>query len=224
MAITADNQSTTSGGNVSSPHSWTHVVNATSTVVLFIYLSGATDTMTGVTLGGVSMTRLDTSSASGGGIITSWILENVAAGTVTIAASFSNSGTPNMDAMALSYAGCAATGQPDSHATGTSAGTPAIPATTTVADQAWLIAAGVSANNGTETASTGATQRASIQVWFRAFDSNAGLAAGSNSLQFTYTGGGAVAWNVVSLAPSGGGGATSPFPPFFPQQQTIWNM
>lgn len=199
--------SATSGGSGSGTSvTYSHTCSG-SDRILFVSAFApypASGSTTGVTYGGVSMTKVDSNKPQANWDYSLWYLVNPASGANNVVCTSSNtvSGSFYMS-MAVSYTGASQTGQPDGSAKANGSGTTLNQSVTTTADNSWVIGAGMS-GAGSPTASTGVTSRNS-QTFCRIGDSNAPKTpAGSYSM--TYTTGSSDNWGLLmaSFSPAGG--------------------
>ncbi len=106
----------------------------------FVYSDG--DVITGVTVGGVAMTKVGSSikNSVNNFYISAWIKAGPATGTQNVIASAS--GTVTLDMVVVSYSGASQTGQPDNNASNNT-GTPQnfSDTVTPVADKCWVTSA-----------------------------------------------------------------------------------
>jgi hypothetical protein len=112
---------------------------------------------------------------------------------------------------AASYSGVAQTGFPDSSSlNNTGTGVTSITGTTTVvASNCWTVMDAQEDQNNTITAGGGTTLRSPAGSQARCIcDSNGTVATGSQSLSYSWVGSGNSYWQIFSMAPAGGGGAT----------------
>jgi hypothetical protein len=204
---------TTDAGNfiTPSPNSvgFTHD-NDGSVLVVACKAYDSTDVISGVSFNGVAMTLVDKRSATGTNIVYLFILMNPDAGAHTVQLTHS---TPSgsINPFAVSYTSTALTGQPDASTTNTAIGALSITTSlTTVADNAWSVLL-VSNNSGSValTAGTGSTEiYAPTGEGVGLYDSNGGLTpAGSHSMTVNAASSVNLAAVMLSLAPTGGGGA-----------------
>lgn len=166
-----------------------------------------TGSTTGVTYGGVAMTKVDSNKPQANWDFSLWYLVNPASGAnnVVCTSSGSVSGT-NYNSLAVSYTGASQTGQPDGSAKANGASTTLNQSVTTTADNSWVVGAAIS-GAGAPTASTGVTSRGNIG-FCRIGDSNAPKTpAGSYSM--TYTTGSADNWGLIMASFSPVAAATS---------------
>lgn len=217
MAIAFDNAAalgqTTSAVNQTLTASYTITGSNTCLVVWASQTSSAGDWISGVTWGGVALTRVNRQAffAGEGTDMSMYVLFGASAGTANIIISSSSGGNSIVIVgMAASYTGVG-TGPADASTThtGTSVGTSYATTLTTVADNCWTVAGfacnEVSGNSG----GTGTTLRfGNSSTGFGVLDSNAVVhPAGSNTLTLSNAGGLTAMSNMLSLAPVSGGGA-----------------
>ncbi len=142
MAIARGNNSSGTGGS-GTTCTVAHTVAAGSDRILFVHAMGYTGapavTITGITYGGVAMNIIAQNSAQGNNRAALAYLINPTVGAANIVVSFSR--TVNGAAVtAADYTGVAQTGQPDSsNSAASSPVTSRTLATTTVADNCWVI-------------------------------------------------------------------------------------
>jgi hypothetical protein len=189
MAIARDTFVARTGGSGTSQTLAYTCTGSDRALVLFIeYNSGS---VSGVTYNGVAMTKVDTITAYSGVLVDSWILINPSSGANNIIATFSVSGSHSM--MAESYTGVGtggSTGGCDSHNTTTwsSQTTDRTLATTTVADNSWLIVY-LRSDAGSYTAGTNVSFQNNVAGIAIMGDSGAALTpAGSKNQTFTASG------------------------------------
>ena len=191
MAIAYDNAT---GGNANPATSLTfsHTTSGSDRALFVGVVSNdtVTDDVTGVTYGGVSMTRLIAITTTNSGLRATYIyyLLNPASGANNVVISVSAS--TYIDGVAVSYTGVKQSGMPDASTStdGSGSGTWELSVSlASVADNCWH-AIFVSDNNGGENAGTGTTVRIdrNISIWG---DSNsAKTPAGSVTLAGTSSG------------------------------------
>lgn len=179
-----------------------------------IIFGGTTDTLTGVTYAGQTMTQLfkQQGTAQGGLYVYIYGIANPTTGTNNIVSSFSSSIT-NPPHWYGVYTGVKATGQPDvTDYTSRGSGSGNFTGTaTTTNNGCWFIAAEMD-NNGNMAATANCVKRTGWSAGFgvQVFDSNASLgAAGSKDLTVTGSNGGAQDLIMVALQPE----PDSLFPP-----------
>lgn len=203
-------------------------------LVVLLAIQGSTQgTVTAVTYNGVSMTKAiskQNALALGDSETSIWLLPNPPAGAHTISVTATMPTSPDFNGAAVSYFGVNQSTTPD--ATGVTSGSAAgavSDAVTTVAANAWIVGLMHFMNNGStsgsitssQTIRQAASMAANLTGRFAAVDTNAGVAAGANSLGFTpaYGTGGTTAnytVSAVSLAPAAGAAAnTGQFFAFF---------
>jgi hypothetical protein len=199
MAIAFDNATSTSSTTATSL-TFSHTINSNTNGILFVgVLTGsASDLITGVTYAGVSMTRLDIQVVGADNTVYLYYLLAPSTGANNVVISASSS--VFLDGTASSYTGANQSGQPDNWSKGSSASATSYTGTvTTVADNCWLIMCGRKYNNGTPSAGTNSTLRASSS-YMPIVDTNAAQTpAGSKSVQINWTG---TASNVGGIAAS----------------------
>lgn len=185
MAIVYD--TFTDGGFVGpvTSHTYTHTCSASSNRILFVFVSiaSASDLVSGVTYGGVSMTRIDTQIYTAGRSDYLYYLVNPATGANNVVISTSSS--TDIGALSTSYTGVAQTSPIDVSAknTGTSVATKTT-SLTTLTDNCWTILQHHNtASNPTAGASTTKRGYNAADVGMAIFDSNAAITpAGTTSL------------------------------------------
>lgn len=159
------------------------------------------------TYGGVSMTKVQTTSNSNGWEIDLFLLINPASGSNSLVINYATGGT-HSGFVASSYTGVKQTGQPDSSANiaqGTTS--PYAMATTAVASGCWLVGCAESNTTGAIGAGSGSSLVGSLgnasNTDLGLLDSNGTVGTGSQSLNVTVSG---VITNVIgellSLAPA----------------------
>ncbi len=182
-----------------SPRTIASVVVSGSNPMLFVTPNAASANTTAVTFNTTeTLTIVDINrNVSSAYIISMWQLGTPTATTANV----SMVSTGSLGGCALSYSGCAGTVD-SSHGSASAGTTPVNCTTTVVASNCWLV--GVWSDDGTNPAAgTGTTQRAQWQGGTGAGDSNGTVSTGSQSLQFTYTGGsGSSGYVVASFAPA----------------------
>lgn len=193
MAITFDNATSSGfGANVSSK-TVSHTTGSGSNRILFVgvAMSGnvITDLVSGITYGGVSMTKITDAAGIDGntGDVTVYYLANPASGTNDVVVSFSVNNGGGIQV--VSYSDSKQTGIPDSGNTlsTSSGGTNIDLATTTIADNSWTLMFGMCDSGSGLTAGTGTTLRGTVlSAVYAMGDSNAAITpAGSSTLEFT---------------------------------------
>lgn len=198
---------TDGGSSSTSPLTFSHTVTGSNPyLVVGVMGDPSVDMVTGCTYNSVSMTQLDKIQTTGP---SRWMylfgLAAPATGAHNVVCSASASAL--FSALSVSYTGVNATGQPDSHNTGTANANPFSVSTTVVASNTWLVGVFFDAN-GFPSASTGTTQRVKGDLCgcgFAMEDSNAIVGTGTQSLTINSTGAG-ISGIVASLVPQGGGG------------------
>lgn len=215
MAIARDATSSKAyNASTTSPATWSHTCTGTSSnglllVKIFVY----NITVSSVTYNGVASDWSKSNSATGDGLLICYIFafKNPAVGTNTISATLSATG--QFGAIAVSYTGVDTTNFPDASANQNHASTFPTdytwsPAITTVAANCWF--SGIDGGYyGIDTFNSGGAKQNDDAKNTIGFDSNGAVAAGSNSVSLTTSGGGGPNTCVlVSLAPASGGGGT----------------
>lgn len=186
-----------SGGNVALNFNFNNVAGD----IVYVWCFSTGGTMTSIAYNGVPMSLAD--SATNGYIGWLYYLTGPATGTHQVA--ILNGTAVYLTAVAVSYSGAAASGQPEDHniASGFSAALSC--AVTTVTDNAWLVG-GAFAQGSAIGGGTGTTLRQVSDGSTGIIDSNAGIhPAGSASLVAT-CGGDQMAMVVSAMKPAGGGG------------------
>lgn len=178
IAFDAATDSSVTGTSLTFSHTCTG-----SDRVLFVAMQYVSNTITGVTYNGVSMTLEVQRNGTNRAAIYSLINPATGANNVVV----SSSSSQQMQACAMSYTGANQTpadlikATVDRAATGTSD----IQTVTTTVNGCWQI--GTCGIQRPTTASTGATERQSGNIWGSSFaDSNGSFVAGNNSMTFTY--------------------------------------
>lgn len=182
MAIAFDATSATFAGSAS-PFTFTTATTAGSDRVGLVgVMAVGGDTVTSVTWGGVTMTQIDKVNRGDGRYDYLYLLVAPATGAQTISIARTSG---DIKGRAISYTGCAQTGQPDANNKVTFTISTSISLSfTTVADNDWLVAVGSSVTNGF-TAGTNTVGRG-VDDDTRFWDSNsAQTPAGSHSLNWT---------------------------------------
>lgn len=188
----------TAGGTITatSPKTWTHTTSGDDRFLVVAVNQTGAGNITGVTYGGVSMTRASNEQAvTEAYVISMWYLKNPASGSNTVSVSFTAGST---NGASSSYTGVL--GGYDTSANGLD-GTSPITGTLTTVNQAWMVM--VTTDDGSNpSAGTGTTLLVNFQGGTSLFDSGATLSAGSNSLNATFTGGaGNGGYVVLSMTP-----------------------
>lgn len=199
MAIAYD---TTSGANPANGTSFTHAHTCTGTnphLTVWIMMGNASDVVTGVTYGGVAMTRRVALSRGGGtGYLFGYTLTNASTGANNVVASASATMTG-----IIVYATSHTEADFDSANSKTTIGSTSfnIP-TTVVASNSWLLA-GVQDNAGNSTAGSGTVKRSALSAGFgqQCYDSNGTVGTGSQSLNMNNAG--SASWDgvIISIKP-----------------------
>lgn len=201
MAIALDTSNIGTSGT-STSITWNHTVTGSNTAV-FVGVrstSSATDNVTGVTCGGVAMTK--------GPVIAGdsflrrcnsvWFLLGVDPGVQAIVVN----GTPSdfISGMSASYTGVQQSGQPDNTTTAIAGSSPITKALVTVADNCWIFA--MSGNEATTpTANTGITMRKTTSG-LGIGDSNGAITpAGSYTMAINAGGASSITILMVSFSP-----------------------
>ncbi len=172
--------------------------------VAYVWNQQVTDTITGVTYNGSTMTKVDAANTGTGTYASCFILPNVDTGTNdNVVASRSNS-INAINMVVVTYTGAAQTGQPDNHTTSSTAAATSLAGTLiTVADNSWLLMGGRWGHGGGVTAGANTTLRvdsAGADVY--AFDSNGPISpAGSATVNSSWSGTDGADACVISIAP-----------------------
>lgn len=146
----------------------------------------SSDLVTGITWNGVAMTKLQAFApdANHDRYIYLWILVNPASGSNDLVVTNSSSG-PFFGGKATIYSGVAQTGQPDNSGTATAGtGTSFAMSLTVNTTDSWIVAHASGSSNLALSAGTDTTLRSAVTSPAIG-DSNAGLATGSRTLNFT---------------------------------------
>lgn len=179
-----------------------HTCTGTRRALYVAICANTTDTITGVTYAGVSMTQVAGLVDAGGGGLSRWeylyYLSNPAAGVNDIVVS--SSASSYIEANAASYTGVKQSGQPEVFASDSNIHTSALTGTlTTITDSSWCVMAGKN-QGGALTAGASTTQRATTLV-SAIYDSNGSVEpAGSRSLVMNSVAGRAVVI-IAAMAP-----------------------
>lgn len=201
MAVAYDN-STASGANTSSL-SFSHTCTGSDLVLVFmIKVYSTSDLVTAATYNSVGATLVSKRQNGNNRWSYMYILANPATGSNTVNVTLSS--TQLVGCSVHSYTGAETTGIPDSQNSTTVATTNVDIATTTVADNSWLV--GMYAGQRTYTPGSGTTQRqyqgTADQLY--TFDSNgAKTPAGSYSLLGTQSQALTCCLHICSIAPAG---------------------
>jgi len=144
-----------------------------------------TDTITGVTWNGVSMTKIVVRQVTGDRFIALWGLASPAAGTNNIVVTSSESNF--IGVAAVYYTGAQSATAADSSSSGTNTASPITVSTTTVADHAWLVAAASGVSEGAPSSWATGTSRDTGAGSHGTADSNGSKTpAGSYSLSANF--------------------------------------
>lgn len=202
MAIALD----TSAQNNTTSFSYT--CTGSNLVLVVAVLGDTTDTLTGITYNGVSLSFVQKFQYPGDRWVYLYQLTNPATGSHTLA----TSGNTFSHIYAASYTGCAQSGQPDSSNSGNSTTTTPTLATTVVAANCWMVGFIYGefpvANAVTFGGAAGVIRQNQSTELFA--DSNATVGTGSQSMVFNNnTGGRDTAMVVLSLAPFAASGPTN---------------
>lgn len=180
------NSNISGGGN--GPRSFSYTVSG-SNPILFVALEiDSSQTVTGVTYNGVSMTQTD--SIVPRSTITDYLFMLQAPATGTHNVTVSYTGSPNLRGCAVSYDGAAQTGQPDNHKTDSQTNDPTTVSLTTNANDSWMVMFSEDANADGLSITAGGTLRQGDggSNTFAFFDSNGAIApAGSHSMTIEHT-------------------------------------
>lgn len=206
MANIAFDSSSISAGSVTNSKTISHTIGAGSNTILLVYTwnNQTSDITTGVTYNGASMTSIAGAFYSGlGGYIKVYYLLNPTAGANNIVASYSSSRYNRV--AGVSYSGVKQSAQPDAFTTkNNGTGTTESASVTTVADNAWVLAAVSMGDGGTPSAGSGTTMRVNdgagdSNAWF---DSGSAVSpAGSKTLNFVSSASNRWAEVILSIAP-----------------------
>lgn len=197
---------TSQGTYGASPLTFAHTCTGTNRI-LFVNTITDTDTVTGVTYGGVAMTLIAKSTYPGAGRKGTSLFYLIAptSGTNNIVITASSG---SVGGAGISYTGAKQTGQPDSSNTkaqGSSEATMAI-ATTVVASNCWEIATSCDNQGSGGTGLNGAVVKQTSGQGMIFGDSNAIVSTGSQTITFDFAGAngtyGAVAASIASAATS----------------------
>jgi len=213
-----------SGDFITSPVTWSHVTgtNANRLLVVAINVLGASaaGTCTAVTYNGVSMTKVKTTTNSNVGNnwfmeSTVWFLANPSTGSNTVSATITAPSAPDYAGSAVSYYNANQSTTPDATAsnTGTTSGA-LTPSITTVNPGAWIFS-NIGTNEDGASASSRVSNKTDRQTSGMASNLNGGMTTtdtngvvspGSNTINYTYTGGSGATtflWanTMVSIAP-----------------------
>lgn len=198
-------QEAASLGTNSAGTTWTvaYTVAAGTDRVLFVGASDlvqASTDLTGVTYGGVAMTKVAEGRAGTDRFSTLWMLVSPASGANNVVFSRTTDGS-YIEAVAGSYSGAKQTGQPDGTQVTNAAGSPNDNTITTTADNSWHLMIVHRGGAGTLTAGTATTERANNGNNTVLYDGNAAKTpAGSDTIQCT---GGAPTVSLgVTISPS----------------------
>jgi hypothetical protein len=221
MAIAFD---ATSAFDSASSTSHTHAHTCTGSdrflaVMIVGDTGGGNDDITGVTYNSVAMTLADKIVDAGiARYVYLYTLIAPATGANNVVVSATNSHF--LGVIGASYTGVSQTGQPEvtskTYSEADADGVLAHTITPTTANSWVILGAGGYAGGPLPQASTGSTLRV-VDTSFGLiglFDSNAALAASSQSLTWTYGGGssGDMGSILIAIAPAGGGGGSTPSP------------
>lgn len=178
------------------------VSGANTVGVVHVNNSAGTDSISAVTWGGVSMTKIAGLANAGGGFISSWWIANPSSGGTIVF-----TGGSSWRHVCWYYTGAKQTLQPDSSNTGSNGSTNSLSvATTVVAANCWLVYSGAD-GSGSRT-DTGSNQTPTVRLSADAggmfvADSNATVSTGSQTATITISGGAAPLTGIAfSLAPA----------------------
>lgn len=189
MAIAFDSTTTSSLWSSVTSITFAHTCTGTNRILFVATANNLGVNVTGVTYNGVAMTQIG-SSLSNGAPSKSYLWYLIAPATGSNNVVVSLSGSASVIAKACSYTWVAQTWQPDSNSsTWPTTTTSFTTSTTTVADNSWLICAGMGRNGSAITAGANTFVRSNIEVllaWLYVIDSNsAQTPAGSKSMNVT---------------------------------------
>lgn len=201
-AVAIDSGEAGGTGGPLSPLSFNHTSTGNN-LILVCFVRDSTDTITGVTYNGVTMTQVAKQNVFTTNYWYGFYLVNPATGTHSVSISFSNSGVPNINYACQSYSGVAQSGQPDAFNNALTTSNASNNMTvTTVADNTWLVGIGEAANGGAISAGANATVRQSSLAYAKMFDTNGSQTpAGSHSITVTMTGADQLAYIALSIKP-----------------------
>lgn len=114
--------------------------------VLFVSANSVSSTTTGVTYNGVALSRIGSEVTQGAIVASLWYLINPATGSNNVVVSRSGSGT--VQGASSSYTGVRQNSIPDATNSNQTSATSISVATTTVADNCWVVAGGTCGNGG----------------------------------------------------------------------------
>lgn len=205
MAIAFDAVTYATGGTGTSL-TFSHTTSGTNRILVvnIFQNDNAGDTTTGVTYGGVAMTRVSVVQNTSSPYLSrnyQYILINPTSGANNVVISNTSN---NLEAWALSYTGAKQSSQPDAFTTSTGNVQNFTTTLTTVADNCWTVILGrAGTGGGSVSAGTGTTARGTVAVNEISGDSNGALSAGSNSMTLNFSAG-AAQWqtNMLSIAPA----------------------
>jgi len=161
--------------------------------------SASGDIVSGVTWGGVSMTRINRRASGTQNLYTYYLANPSSAASVVISCSATSAG---IYGHALYYTGASQTGIPDSQNTGAATSNLTL-STTVVGTGCWLVSVARNALNGIPTAGTGTTVRENDAAYAIATgDSNGTVGTGSQSMGWN-SGSGETWGCIYSIAPAG---------------------
>lgn len=203
MAIAFD--TATDGGSTTS---YSHICTG-SNLILLVSVGVLTGNTPTVTYNSVSMTQLTSTASSIGFTFFTFYLINPSTGSNSVA--ISSTGAVK-GSVSVSYTGVSQSGFPDSSSSTAATASPCTCTTTVVASNCWTVAFGwASCTSGTATISDDKTSRKTAapvdnapQWKYDVADSNGTVSTGSNSIAFTFGGGGTTRGNgtIMSLAPA----------------------
>lgn len=211
MAISRYGISTTTGGGTANPRTFSFDVGTGDDRLLIVfglfYNGSGTDILSGVTYGGVAMTKVNAVNNASNAFYTSmWYLINPASGSNNVVATFSATPTSSWFTC-VSYHGCDQSSQPDTSGSLSVNANYTINTTTTVDDDfllAW------SAGNEATTAGTNATQIHTVGfVALAAYEhsSNPLTPAGAYSMTVNQAGSAHNGFHWLSIKPAAGAAA-----------------
>lgn len=188
-------------GSGSSPVSWSHTVTGSNpNLLVAVQLSGlAGDVVTGVTYGGVAMTKLQY-SATVTLTVSLWYLGNPSTGSNTVSVTFTSGSWSR--GSSISYKGCASTVDNSGANNVNTGSSPLSLSITSVANNSWMTMFST-LNNSAIAAGTNTTAR-SVDPTFGIgfYDTNGPITpAGARSLQVTWSGLQDIVLTGATLAP-----------------------
>lgn len=216
MAIFLDNNASIAATSSTSPVTWSHRVNAgpkRMLVVLLAIQGGTQPTVTAVTFNSIALTKQRADQASTGSLgfneTSIWTLANPPIGNFTVSATATLGTLPDFAGASVSYFGVQGVDALNGATDSTVAGSHSV-SVTTVADQCWVAAIGNYIDNGAgaTTLTTGQTSRGTTSMSinldgvYRAADTNAAVAAGTNQ-SMTFTAGGSSGGTLARFTATG---------------------